>query len=135
MREEALAQQVGKRIASVTLGDGPYEKSSVLTIRFDDGTSVVGTTEGDCCSNSWVEHLTVPTDIEGATLTGVPLGWIESREATPEEVEESKAHEEYIDQLDVYQHALQTDRGEIVIEYRNNNNGYYGGWIDWRAEA
>ena len=88
-----------------------------LVLSFTDGEPVHFQVEGDCCSWSWVEHLESPNDLDGATLVSVDqfgLGEIDSTE-----------HE----CLKVYQTRFRTSRGDIVVEYRNSSNGYYGGWM------
>lgn len=112
-------EAIGRKIATVELD----EDKEVLTLALSDGT-LIGRAEGDCCSHSWVEHLTVPPDVAGATIQGY---------SESDEVEENRG-EEYSDSelTQVYHSAIQTDRGEIIIEYRNESNGYYGGWMSWR---
>ena len=90
---------------------------------------------GDCCSSSWIEHLEQPPDLDGAIFLGV-----EDSEAVPWDDHECKEcrHEERWDRdhdcdacghdsLSVYNTRFLTDRGAIVVEYRNDSNGYYGG--------
>lgn len=121
---------VGRRIAGVDVS----EDKTRLTIRYVGGGRSEYEAEGDCCSESWIEHLTVPPDIEGATITGVgDGGYVEGRAATPEEVA-AYPKDCYIDSLEVYQTAIRTDRGEVIVEYRNNSNGYYGGWLQERLD-
>lgn len=38
--------------------------------------------------------------------------------------------EEY-EYLQFYGFKLQTEKGDVVIEYRNSSNGYYGGDLVW----
>lgn len=118
---------VGRKLASVASLDG----DTVLEVRFDDGSVSRYRVEGDCCSRSWIEHLTVPPDVAGATILRVTDS--EGVDATPEQVAESNArpeNREYgVDSLLVYQSAIETTRGAVVIEYRNDSNGYYGGYL------
>lgn len=104
---------LNKKIASVVL-----EKSKdILTFNFDDNTLQAFTVEGDCCSSSWVEHLDMPNDVEGATLLSI-------EELGTEEVKDPE-HECLL----VYQVHFNTDRGTIALEFRNSSNGYYCGWL------
>ena len=93
---------------------------------------------GDCCSSSWIEHLEQPSDLDGAIFLGV-----EDSDAVPWDGHECKACEHYKgwdkghdcgacghDTLQVYNTRFLTDRGAIVVEYRNDSNGYYGGSLD-----
>lgn len=110
---------------------GPYDGDDVLII-FDNGYQLRGVAQGDCCSTSWVEHLTVPSDIAGAVITGYKQ--TDAVEGVTPEEEAHQIKESYGDVLQVYGEAVVTDRGEIVIEYRNSSNGYYGGWMEWKYE-
>lgn len=85
------------------------------------GTAYEYTTEGDCCSHSWIEHLTVPPDIVGATITGKTEPELPSHDGT-----QPGSHPDH-DSLSIYHTAWQTTRGEVIAEYRNASNGYYGG--------
>lgn len=111
-------RMAGSVIRSVSLDT----TKTLLTIRTTEGT-LHGLVQGDCCSSSWIEHLEAPNDIAGATITGL---------TDSGSVEVTHADHEC---LQVYNTAIQTTRGEIVIEYRNSSNGYYGGWIDWSLET
>jgi hypothetical protein len=82
------------------------------------------TTEGECCSTSWIEHLTIPPNIVGAKITGKTEPELPSFDGTPEG--SSDQHED----LKIYHTAWQTDHGEVIAEYRNSSNGYYGGWMN-----
>lgn len=115
---------IGCRLQGVTVKDD----GTILVVSLADGRRNTYEAEGDCCSSSWVEHVTAPPDIDGATVTGVTEGgYIDGRDATPEEYDATRAKREYVDVLRVYQSSIQTDRGEIIVEYRNDSNGYYGG--------
>lgn len=119
----------GRTLREVTLDD----EREVLTLRFTDGTERYRT-HGDCCSETWVEHLTVPDLTGGARVLRVTeSGGVD---ATPEQKAKSDAEREYgTDCLTVYQTSIVTDRGEVVIEYRNDSNGYYGGSLDHSASV
>ena len=105
----------GKTIESVTLS-GDKERIDFV---FGDGTRKAYGVEGDCCSVSWIEHLEVPDDVKGATLTSVDDG---------DGVEAEDPDDKY-DCLQVYNTTFHTNRGDIVLEYRNESNGYYGGYL------
>ena len=102
------------------------ENGDRLVLTLADGSERVYVADGDCCSTSWVEHLTVPSDLEGATVLRVSE-YDYGVEATDEQYAECETHREWLDQLKVYQTVITTDRGDVVIEYRNSSNGYYGG--------
>ena len=123
---------VGRTLAGVEAS----EDNEVLTLLYVDGTASRYRAEGECCSSTWIEHLTIPADIEGATITGISEGeYVDGREATAEEREAAGVARGYVDVLQVYQSAIQTDRGEVIIEYRNDSNGYYGGSLRQMADG
>jgi len=102
-------------LSSVSLIDD----GAKVQFQFQDGGALTYGVEGDCCSSSWIEHLTVPPDIDGAVVDGF---W----ESAP--VDDEKILDDG-DVVTVYQFAFRTDKGEIIVEYRNASNGYYGGYL------
>jgi len=104
---------IGKPLASIEVAE---DKESV-TFRMADGEAFVYETDGDCCSFSWIEHVTLPPDVIGQPIT---------------EVKESGTVDEFTEgyaEIAVYHTAFVTPKGEIILEYRNSSNGYYGGWL------
>lgn len=112
--EKAL---VGKRILSYALDDD----STGITFNTDAGT-VRLETGGDCCSVSWIESL----DDDQALLGRVML--VEEIEM-PDLGNIPTPKMPGVDQVAYYGLKITTDRGRCVIDYRNDSNGYYGGWI------
>lgn len=101
---------------------------------FVDGSTRRLYTDGDCCSVSWIEHLTMPDDIVGATIQSVDEPTMPPHDDHKCIVRDwSKPYDENDestcghDSLAVYHTRFRTDRGDIVLEYRNDSNGYYGG--------
>lgn len=107
---------LNRKLASVVLDKG----RDVITFTFQDGFERRFSVEGDCCSSSWIEHLEMPPDIVGATLLSVE----DSAPITQDHAEHDDGGE-----ISVYNTSFKTDRGEIVLEFRNSSNGYYGGWL------
>ena len=110
---------IGRTLTSVRLN----AKCNRVTFCFEDGFARAFGVEGDCCSNSWIEHLELPRDVAGAKLLSVE----DSNRITqdhPEHDEENGG-----EAVAVYNTRFLTDRGEIVLEYRNSSNGYYGGFL------
>ena len=103
----------GKLVQSVTLSDDKTE----ITFLFKDKSKAIFRTEGDCCSHSWIEYLTVPDDIEGQELISVEDSCI------------AREDDGGFDVLQVYNTKFHTAKGDIIIEYRNSSNGYYGGYL------
>lgn len=103
----------GKTLAAVEL-NAARDK---LTLRLADGTLRTYRVEGDCCSRSWIEHLETPGDIVGAVLLDV----VDSGGITVPSGD--------YECLRVYNTTFRTNRGDVVLEYRNSSNGYYGGYL------
>lgn len=105
---------VGKTIKGLKIAD---DKLALLFI-CDDGEHVVRV-YGDCCSNTWVESVELPA-------LGFPALVTEVNDLNmPDDGSEEARNGE----LSFYGCQIKTDRGEIVIDYRNASNGYYGGSI------
>lgn len=94
-------------------------------IDFDDGSHVYGETEGDCCSYSWMEYLDL-VDFPAKVLSG-------PYDSEPVENPAGESEEEH-ECKQFYATMIDTDKGTIRIEFRNESNGYYGGWINWMYE-
>lgn len=122
-----LKSLVGKIIDRLELN----KDSDEFTIHFTDGLYVKFGVEGDCCSHSWIEHLEAPNDVQDAVITDISDGggiaW------DNHECVEGKDSYGYLintcghDCLQVYNTKFDTDKGSIILEYRNDSNGYYGG--------
>jgi hypothetical protein len=107
------ANLIGQKIATV---EAQVDGEQLLFV-LSDGRKEKCYVEGDCCSYSWIEHLTVPDGVNGAVVLSV-------QEVGGEEI--THPHHEC---LRVYHTSIKTTAGDIVIEYRNSSNGYYGGAI------
>ena len=75
----------------------------------------------DCCSESWIEHVSGFDDLKNKVITSykeVDIG-------------EGAATKQDYDQL--YSVNIKFDGSyisEAIIEFRNSSNGYYGGYIE-----
>lgn len=106
---------VGKTIRSIKLAD---DKEAILFIT--DQGEVKARCDADCCSHTWIEHVELPalgvpalvTSVEGVDMPDL---------GSPSED----------DVIAYYGCKIVTDKGEIVIDYRNSSNGYYGGNLSW----
>lgn len=101
----------GRTINSIALA----EDAMAILFRTDKG-DVVAQADGDCCSHTWIESVSMPA-------RGFP------------------AHVLKVDHLDMpdlgggdewseiayYGLKIVTNQGDIIIDYRNESNGYYGG--------
>jgi hypothetical protein len=90
----------------------------------DGRDPIAAKTDGDCCSNSWIEHVDLPAmGLPATVLTVSDLDLPGSNDNDPE-------HE----CLQVYGLKITTDKGDIVIDYRHSSNGYYGGELWWSKD-
>src|SRR5271165_888643 len=111
--EDAFESMIGRKLKAVKLVDADDRE---IDFEFQDGSTQSFWTYQQCCSSSWIEHLELPNDIDGATILS-----IESSDM----FEPFEFHDRN-DCIKVYNTVFHTDRGEIVLEYRNSSNGYYG---------
>jgi hypothetical protein len=75
---------------------------------------------GDCCSESWVNHI---SDIDA--LIGQKVLDVEEIDMYKLLGAEPEPTRQEVDE--VLFHRIQTPKGVCVIEFRNSSNGYYGG--------
>lgn len=113
--EEALK---GKRIQSFILDDG----REAITFQTDAG-AVRLETDGDCCSQTWIESLDDPDALLGTVISAAQI-------EMPDLGNVPTPHHEYADVVEYYGLKITTERGRCVIDYRNDSNGYYGGWLN-----
>jgi len=108
---------VGKTLTSVELA------SDKMAIRFTvDGEAVVAKCDAGCCSSTWIESIEMPAG-------GLPAKVLEVADL------ELPSHSDADDGLiQLYGLKLRTDKGDLVLEYRNESNGYYGGNLSWPGE-
>ncbi len=116
-RTENLKKILGRKLEKVVLSGN---KDNIELYFQDGGPNFYFWVEADCCSSSWIEHLELPGNIEGAVLLSVA----DSDNITQNH--ESSEPESW-ESICVYNTSFKTDKGEIVLEYRNSSNGYYGG--------
>ena len=110
---------VGKTINKIMIAD---DKEAILFKT--TGEDVLVRVDADCCSETWVESIELPAMGFPAVVISVDdlkmpdLGDISGR-----------------DVIAYYGCKIVTDKGEIVIDYRNDSNGYYGGDLSWPGES
>ncbi len=106
---------LGKTLKEIKIAQ---DKKALLLV-FSDGQMIVRA-DGDCCSSSWVEHIEM-CDLP-AMITKV------------DDLDLPGGNEHDGECLQVYGCKISTDKGEIVIDYRNESNGYYGGNLTWGVD-
>lgn len=84
------------------------------------GDPVVALCDADCCSETWVEHISLPA--RGFPATVLDAGDIEMPDLGEMQNRDVVAY---------YGFKVSTDKGEMVVDYRNDSNGYYGGNLSW----
>lgn len=107
---------IGKTITKVELA------ADKLAIRFTaDGEEVVAKCDADCCSFTWIESVEMPAG-------GLPAKVLEAADLDlPSQDKDGNL-------LKFYGLKLTTDKGDLVLDYRNESNGYYGGSLSWPGE-
>ena len=109
---------INKTINNIKIADDKL----ALLFETNDGDFIVNV-EGDCCSSSWIESVELPALGFPATVVSVENI----------EMPDLGQPDEY-DYIQYYGCKIVTDKGEIVIDYRNESNGYYGGSLRWPDE-
>lgn len=110
---------VGKTILAIQIADDQK------AIKFDtDGGEVIAKTDGDCCSSSWIEHVDLPS-------YGFPAKVLAAEDIEMPDLGSPDAYE----CVAYYGFKISTDKGDIIIDYRNESNGYYGGDLSWPDEC
>lgn len=92
-------------------------------LRFDtvDGGEIIVRVAWDCCSDSWGEGIELPA-------LGFPCVVLEVND-----LDQDVLHEEGVTAM--YGCQIKTTSGDMVLDYRNESNGYYGGNLCWPDES
>jgi hypothetical protein len=111
---------IGKKIVDVKIAD---DKEALLFVT-DAGENIIVRVDADCCSSTWIETVELPA-------LGFPFMVIAC-----DDLDMNKEVEE-IDWecIRYYGAKITTDKGDMVIDYRNSSNGYYGGNIVWPGDS
>lgn len=108
-----MIELLGKRISTVR------KSADATALAFDtDAGPVAYAAFGDCCSESWFNHVVGLDCLIGGSVRDV--------EVLPEAEAEATRQERDI----VYGWRIHTDKGTASVEMRNSSNGYYGGSAD-----
>lgn len=121
--DSIYSNMTGRTLVSVSLENN----KQTLVFKFTDGEKRFGV-EGDCCSESWIEHLELPGDVAGLEIIDIleaPVLDQTDNDSMNPVGELGREHE----CLQVYQTVFRTAKGDISVEYRNSSNGYYGGYL------
>ena len=105
---------IGKTIKSYSISPNGIE----LYVVTDDGL-LTFYTDADCCSESWIEHISAPK-LPAKILS------IEDKELP----DPPPSGRQEVDKA--YSTIFKTDMGDFEVEFRNSSNGYYGGSLELR---
>lgn len=113
---------VGKEIESFNL----EPSGGWIDFHFKDGTSARLEAEGDCCSSSWIESIDAPMALNGKVLSIEDI-------AMPSLGDIGTTKHPDVESVSYYGLKVTTVKGVAVLDYRNDSNGYYGGWLEYRG--
>ena len=109
---------VGKIVTGISLSSDKEK----IKFEVEGSEPIVAFTTADCCSSTWIESVETPA-------LGLPATVVSVEDLDLSHLGNDN-HPEH-DCLQVYGTKIITDRGELVIDYRNSSNGYYGGNLVW----
>lgn len=119
MYEDTKNPLIGRKVTAV------YLAKDKEAIRFDieGGEPIIARVDADCCSHTWIEMVETPENALG-TVTKV-----EDVDMPGEDGEDSDG-----DYIRYYGCKIHTEKGSMLLDYRNSSNGYYGGNLVWPGE-
>lgn len=109
---------INKIITGIKLSD---DREAIL-FQTTEG-NIIACTEAECCSSTWIESIELPALGFPALVLAVDNLEMPDQ-GSPSEYEVTK----------YYGFKIVTDRGEIIIDYRNSSNGYYSGFLRWASD-
>lgn len=112
---------VGRTITGIKLASD----NVAILFQTTDG-DVVAKCDADCCSQTWIENI----ENTVREFPALVMAAEDIEDGLPDPVEDDPEH----DYLQFYGFKITTDKGVIVIDYRNASNGYYGGDLVWPGE-
>lgn len=108
---------IGRMLLAIYLAE---DKAAIQFVT--DTGHIVAKCDADCCSYTWIENIDLPA-------LGLP-----ARVLAVEPVDLNQTMDDRGGELAFYGCKITTDRGELLIDYRNESNGYYGGSLVWPGE-
>lgn len=111
--EDKYEKLRGRKVVEANASDESVE------LKLDDGSWCKIDLYGDCCSHS---YFTDPTQFQ--ELVGATVNEVEDRE------NKTESESEYDSQTIWSFLVFTTDKGHITIDWRNDSNGYYSGYIE-----
>lgn len=98
---------------------GLFKRKDIYIFMLEDGTGIAVDAEGDCCSKSWIEHISGTDHLLNQLIT---------RTETTNCPCIDNNDNNYIK---AYSYKIYTNKGICELEMRNSSNGYYGGWLNF----
>jgi len=109
---------IGRTITGMKIAE---DQKAILFIT-DEG-EMIARADGDCCSSTWIENIELPVNGFPAIVSAVEdLNMPDLDNKDDGEV------------IAYYGNKIVTDKGDVVIDFRNLSNGYYGGNLCWPGE-
>jgi hypothetical protein len=109
----SIKELIGKTVTEIRIN----ETNCMLYFRTSDGV-IKWEAFGDCCSHSWFNDILIIPNLIGHQVMSVEdLGDIES-------------FDQGYDLIQVYGYRIVTANGFTEVIFRNESNGYYGGYLE-----
>lgn len=106
---------INKQIAEIAVSE---DQSQLIFLTYDDKV-IPWKVEGDCCSWSYWADLTGMRAFDNdAVVTAIDSIPMPQTQTGKDELTQ------------VYGYLVTTTRGKCTIAFRNESNGYYGGWAE-----
>ena len=109
---------VDKTITAVEISGN----NDVLIFHLKDLPPVTVRAEGDCSSETWIESIDTPKALRGKVLDVQNIDM-------PDLGNIGTSKHPDVECVQYYGLKVVTTRGTTVIDYRNDSNGYYGGYL------
>jgi len=109
---------IGKTIVEMKIAD---DKKALLFVT-SEGEQLIARVDADCCSHTWIESIEMPA-------LGLPFTI-----SAEESLELNSDLDTQGGEMQFYGAKLITDKGDMIIDYRNESNGYYGGSMVWPGD-
>lgn len=95
-----------------------YLSKDKLSIKFclSTGEEIIAKCDADCCSSTWIENIEDPENIINSYVI-----YAEDIKLITSEMDDDCGV------IRFYGFKIKTSKGECIIDYRNESNGYYGG--------
>ena len=118
MMYDSFQELKGKIITGICLTETALNDDVIL---FQDSEQnwYVYELDGECCSESWVQHMSGVSNLLYHEILETDLIFMA-------EVEQKTEAFEHNDHLKVYGYKIKTTEGSFDMEFRNASNGYYG---------